>query len=120
MINTIVRGVPTTCPDAGYPFKYLVRTFYHTKREMYVTAVWRLLEAEHDFDWAKNHPEHHHYIKDDDKNQKILTDDCSLYLWDHICTHRKRASNRSLGELHLRVCKEIIDGEYWDGEFAFP
>jgi hypothetical protein len=107
-------------PD-GVTLKYLVRTFYHDERGMYVTAVWRLKEAEHDFEWAKKNPEHHHYIKDDDKNEVMFKDRHScMYMLEQICTHRKRVSNRSLGELHLQVCKEIIDGEYWDGDFAFP
>lgn len=137
MINTIVRGVPSTLMgytmkdgklvdgrsmmDEGVTLKYLVRTFYHSEKDMYITAVWRLLEAEHDFEWAKNDPQYHHHIKDDDKNEKMFDiEHASWYLWDHICTHRKRSTNKSIGELHLQVCKEIMDNEYFDGEFAFP
>lgn len=119
MINTIVRGIPSTLShvDNCRPLKYLVRS-YQRYHNAYVTSVWRLKEAEHDFEWAKNRPEYHHYIKDSDKNEVMyqIWDDnhnmASTYLW--------MTNDREIGALHQQVCMEIINGEFWDGDFALP
>jgi hypothetical protein len=125
MINTIVNGVPSNGFNDKDTYKFVVRTFFNSEEDMYVTDVYFLREEEH----FKNI---NVTISADSKEDAIEGKRFSTrYPLSWICNHRARprldylwsgvwdSSLRKLGEQHLKICKEIINGEYWLGEIAY-
>ena len=119
MINTIVRGIPSTLGPVNYLgepniCKYVVRSY--KVAGSYKTSVWRLREADRDFWWTDGKPEYAHLVKDDRKEDMMFDEEhhqwAGSYLWD--------CSAKEIGSHHQDVCMEIVNGEFWDGEWALP
>lgn len=129
MINTTIEGTPCNSFD-GEKYKFVVRTFYLESEDMYVTDVYYLKDEEY--------YKHINVTIQADKKEDILSSGhfSSRYYLQEVCNHRplmyfskgtkyeytrpNAATPKRLGELHMKVCKEILDGEYWFGYIAIP